>query len=68
MIPDGDHIKEIHEETGGVALHVLDLVCQLAFEFGAHEGDGDVGVVGEQVGAVVGVFEELDKLLVTDLS
>jgi hypothetical protein len=30
-------------------LHVLDLVSQLSFQFGAHERNGNVGVIGEQV-------------------
>ena len=61
MIPDGDHVEELDKHAGGVALNVLDFIGKFSFEAGAHEWDGDVGVVEEQVGTVVGVFQELGR-------
>lgn len=59
LVANGDHVEEIHEHAGRVALNVLNLVGQFSFEFGTHQGDRDVGVVQHQVRSVIGVFQEL---------
>ena len=68
LVPDGDHVEELDKHAGGVALDVLDFICEFSFEAGAHQGDRDVGVVEEQVGAVVGVLQKLDRGMGTVLS
>lgn len=59
LVSNGDHVKEVDKHSSGVANSVLNLISKFLFKFGPEEGDGNVGILSQEVSAVVGVFQEL---------